>query len=707
MKHRHVLSIVLAGTVLAPSFACAGTGALLYADEFSGATLSHRTSFRPVRVDLETSDHWEPTGGNWYSDAYVHGCDMSDGCELQYYTRYDLNYAVSGPQNYAIPGHQTNFVSSAVDGSLKLMLRAESPAAKGWMPGWMGNAAPNWMADGSNYYAYFNYTSGWIQSVPAFKYGYFEVRAKIPNQGRIVWPAFWLFGGAGYEANRRSIMGENATEIDAFEFTGLTPNVFTHNVHSYHTWSDYYGWYGNPSGTSGNDYTLDSAGNAVTLHKPYMQPLSGVDLGQYHTYAVEWAPRKLTFYMDGQPMGSPVTKDVPSNFMRIIVNMALPEWLTGWSSSDIPQNTPFEIDYVRAYALDKKDFVPEWTNGGSDRINWFIQNPDDRYVVGNFDGDTAKELLAINPNTGYAHLMDYARAQKTDVNGYNWKYLTPTWSTAWSTGADKINWFYLNANDRYLAGNFIAETSGPVKDELLAINADTKYAHLMTYQSGTWSTPWSTGSGQLNWWYFSVDDKYVVADFDGDGRDELLAINTRTKYAHLMKYSGTGWTTNWSTGSGQINWWYMNASDQYVTGDFDGDGRDELLAVNASTKYAHLMKYFGGVWSTPWSTGSGQIDWWYMNAGDQYEAADFDGDGRNELLANNNATGYTHMMSFGAGATTVTTTWTNEGLGQTHKPDFVVAGDFDQDGAAELLFVSQKDWAFLSKYKIPGESLTF
>ena len=35
------------------------------------------------------------------------------------------------------------------------------------------------------------YTSGRIESNKAFKYGIFEMRAKLPK-GRGIWPAFWL-----------------------------------------------------------------------------------------------------------------------------------------------------------------------------------------------------------------------------------------------------------------------------------------------------------------------------------------------------------------------------------------------------------------------------------------------------------------------------------------------------------------------------------
>lgn len=92
-------------------------------------------------------------------------------------------------------------------------------------------------------------------------------------------------------------------------------------------------------------------------------------------------------------------------------------------------------------------------------------------------------------------------------------------------------------------------------------------------------------------------DQYVVGDFDGDGRSELLAINPDNGWSHLMRYDGSGWQTPWDNdGSGTIHWWQLRPPDQYVVGDFDGDNHSELLAINTENGWAHLMRYDGSDW---------------------------------------------------------------------------------------------------------------
>ncbi len=53
------------------------------------------------------------------------------------------------------------------------------------------------------------YTAAQIHSRPAFLYGYFETRAKIPLRGNYTWPSFWMWGANSPNTYR---------EIDVFEF---------------------------------------------------------------------------------------------------------------------------------------------------------------------------------------------------------------------------------------------------------------------------------------------------------------------------------------------------------------------------------------------------------------------------------------------------------------------------------------------------------
>ncbi len=330
---------------------------------------------------------------------------------------------------------------------------------------------------------------------------------------------------------------------------------------------------------------------------------------------------------------------------------------------------------------------PRWGNGGSHTVDWWYINTNDRYVGGNFDGDGADELLAVNPN-GYAHLMKF--------NG-------SSWNTRWANvGNGSIHWWRIGGADRFVAGDFLL---GNGRDELLAINPTNGYAHLMVYDGTTWTTPWANvGSGSIDWWYIGRADSYVAGDLlPGNGRDELLAVNPSTGYAHLMTFDGKAWGTPWANvGNRAIHWWLIGKGDSYVAGDFSGNGRDQLLAVNPNG-YAHLMTFGSTAWTTKWAnTGNKSIHWWSIGSVDRYIAGDFlPGNGRDEVLAVAPNNGWSQILSYTGSAWQ--TIWGNRGAGNLgwwliSERDIYLAGDFAVgDQRDELLSIQlENGWVHVN-----------
>jgi beta-glucanase (GH16 family) len=152
-----------------------------------------------------------------------------------------------------------------------------------------------------------DYTSGMIASYNrfTFTYGYLEMRAKIPA-GQGLWPAFWM------HLNNDNKSGE----IDIFEFLGNQPNI-VHMAYHFPTLQEF--------SFTGPDYSQD-----------------------YHTYAVDWEPNKIVWYIDGVERAR-ATHEIPNEPMYIIVNLAV-----GGSWPGNPDETThfpayYDIDYIRVY----------------------------------------------------------------------------------------------------------------------------------------------------------------------------------------------------------------------------------------------------------------------------------------------------------------------------------------------------------------------
>ena len=192
------------------------------------------------------------------------------------------------------------------------------------------------------------FLSGAISSHDKFsqKYGYFEARIKIPNAIG-TFPAFWLFH------QRRVSDGTYRSEIDIMENLGHAP-WFVYNSYHYHY---------NVSETYSGDANF-------LVPDPSGQVYTGTDYSEnFHVYAVEWEPGKISWFIDGVMVSELVSDKVDFEEMYIIINHAIGgNWVNfptnagglGRSESErFPtnqerqvgnfSNPALEIDYVRAY----------------------------------------------------------------------------------------------------------------------------------------------------------------------------------------------------------------------------------------------------------------------------------------------------------------------------------------------------------------------
>lgn len=170
----------------------------------------------------------------------------------------------------------------------------------------------------------FPYTSGLVSTGRAssdlkeasrfsFQYGYVEIRAKIPA-GQGLWPAFWML----------PITHESRPEIDIMEILGHYPERITFHTHY-----------------------LDSAGTKSDLSGEWI----GSDFSQdWHTFGVDWQSDHVTWYVDGVERFKVTDPSaVPSEYMYIILNLAVGgDWPGAPDASTLFPNR-FEIDYVHVY----------------------------------------------------------------------------------------------------------------------------------------------------------------------------------------------------------------------------------------------------------------------------------------------------------------------------------------------------------------------
>lgn len=186
-------------------------------------------------------------------------------------------------------------------------------------------AAPERRWQRSREFAEITSASLTTRGLAAWTYGKIEVRAKLPS-GRGTWPAIWMLG-----TNIKDVGWPACGEIDIMEHVGHEPDAVHANVH-----------------TRGYNHTKGN-GRGKRLALPNAE-------ADFHTYAVEWTPEKLEFFVDGKAFftcandGTGVDSwpfDAPQ---YLILNLAIGGAWGGQQGVDpsiFPQQ--FLIDYVRVY----------------------------------------------------------------------------------------------------------------------------------------------------------------------------------------------------------------------------------------------------------------------------------------------------------------------------------------------------------------------
>ncbi|GAL11856.1 beta-glucanase precursor [Vibrio astriarenae] len=161
------------------------------------------------------------------------------------------------------------------------------------------------------------------ENIVDWTYGKIEVRAQLPTQ-KGMWPAIWTLG-----SNIREVYWPRSGEIDIMEYVTSKLGVIHSNAVYF-------------------DYTLNKKqqknGNATRID----------DINGFHTYAIEWTPESIRFYVDGKQhheFDTNVVEKELNPFHKphyLIMNLAVGgAWAGEPGYGSFPAT--FAIDYVRVY----------------------------------------------------------------------------------------------------------------------------------------------------------------------------------------------------------------------------------------------------------------------------------------------------------------------------------------------------------------------
>jgi len=222
-------------------------------------------------------------------------------------------------------------------------------------------------------------------------------------------------------------------------------------------------------------------------------------------------------------------------------------------------------------------------------------------------------------------------------------------------------------------------------------------------------------------WQFQPNDQFVIADFNGDGKDEVAVFNGVDwimPYLGLLADDGAGGLRLIARYDGDIpGWGGLAANDKFYAGDFDGDGRADLFVFNGldwSMTYVAMLRSTGGGFQLVRRFDGDIPGWGGLARNDQLFTGDFDGDGRSDLYVFNGldwSMSYVGMFRSTGNDLQMTSRFDGDipGWGGLARNDRLYAGDFDADGRSDLYIFNGLDWSmsYLGMFHSTGGGLAF
>lgn len=271
-----------------------------------------------------------------FSDTYADSVPKKEGYVLDFSSEFDDNHL---NLEYWLPKYlphcTTNSEGSSArykveNGCLNLFITKDSPDYFGGQPGsvdpdnllWIANGIQTWEKD------YLHPGGSHMSDVEPFegyatKYGYFEIRMKLPDTKGGGYVAWWLIGTQDDAVGDGKVSNQNG-EIDVLETFFNNPGVFEPKVHSW------------------DDPNLSEWSTKVKLRGK-----AKIYANEFHTYAFDWRPEGITFFVDGKEIAH--TQESPNYRMCMILSMYINSDFSGWDGPDNVYPIEWLIDYVRVY----------------------------------------------------------------------------------------------------------------------------------------------------------------------------------------------------------------------------------------------------------------------------------------------------------------------------------------------------------------------
>ena len=203
-------------------------------------------------------------------------------------------------------------------------------------------------------------------------------------------------------------------------------------------------------------------------------------------------------------------------------------------------------------------------------------------------------------------------------------------------------------------------------------------------------------------WAATANVQAVVGDFDGDGKADLAAIGNAGWGSLPTAFSngdGTFRVTNVALG-GSFNQWSSGSGVYVLAGDFNGDGKDDVALIGGSGwgSMPVAVSAGDGSYNSIANCAVAHFNNWIDASGARPLVGDFNGDGRDDVALTGGHGWGTIPVAFSEGQEC----WRVTNTGVTNFASWAatanvqaVAADVDGDGLADIAAIGNSGWGTL------------
>lgn len=243
---------------------------------------------------------------------------------------------------------------------------------------------------GTPVYRHYNYSGAELISLHTVKYGYFELKFRLPNnatqisKNKGIQPNFWFFDLVNGNCPKKIPGVDNPyQELDVFEINTNQHYLLCPTLH--------YGGEDN-TGPIQNDAWKDigwggksSNGNTI-FEAPFNYNIDFVN-GQFHTVGYEWMPEHVAIYVDGVLQRSSNWHQDEMCSMNIIIDLYAGSGFNGDPNAGTEFPFKYEVDYLRYYEF--KPYVGIDYSACSPDYNMLGSNRNNKIELGNYQNNNS------------------------------------------------------------------------------------------------------------------------------------------------------------------------------------------------------------------------------------------------------------------------------------------------------------------------------